>query len=216
MKRVRILIIAIILSFFNSINCLIYLYLRFTPEETETTNETFIPMIYRIPEIDTYFCIDRSKVYFGLFFSENETFDEVVNKDLYECPIIYPSIRGMHPSLTKYKHIIVYNPEWDRKIVDVVFKNNCDTIYVIEKTERINGMMSPALVLDSNDTSVSGGKKKLIKYTDTRFFTEVDGNYVPNDSVVLIKFVRNSKDRNDIKVLYQNHYHKTQELKPIG
>ena len=77
-------------------------------------------------------------------------------------------------------------------------------------------MMSPALVLDSNDTSVSVGKKKLIKYTDTRFFTEVDGNYVPNDSVVLIKFVRNSKDRNDIKVLYQNHYHKTQELKPIG
>lgn len=76
-------------------------------------------------------------------------------------------------------------------------------------------MMSPALVLDSNDTSVSVGKKKLIKYTDTRFFAEVDGNYVPNDSVVLIKFVRNSKDRNDIKVLYQDHYHKARELKPI-
>ena len=75
-------------------------------------------------------------------------------------------------------------------------------------------MFTPALYplqkIDYLKTNV-----ELIKYTDTRFFTEVDGNYVPNDSVGLIKFVRNSKDRNDIKVLYQDHYHKARELKPI-
>lgn len=110
-----------------------------------------------------------------------------------------------------YCRFKTFNNKWDNNVLNLVCRDS--DIYVLEKHVE-NNMFTPALYplqkIDYLKTNV-----ELIKYTDTRFFAEVDGNYVPNDSVVLIKFVRNSKDRNDIKVLYQDHYHKDRELKPI-
>ncbi len=215
MKRYILIIVLVLLNPVNWVLCSKFCSKR-QDDKVRLTDVFTKADFYYLPEYKLYFCF--GECYDGnyggnlldiYFCKEDATLNS--SKIKFASKEYRSSLEILFRG-SAYCRFKTFNNKWDNNVLNLVCRDS--DIYVLEKYVE-NNMFTPALYplqkIDYLKTNV-----ELIKYTDTRFFTEVDGNYVPNDSIVLIKLVRDSKDRNDIKVLYQDHYHKVQELKPIG